>query len=360
MTETNESDEFAGIDPAPAQRSPVLALVIIGLSLFTVFHLRHDIRYALSSGSAAPLEELQGVGMSYLDRYVRVHGVPDRRNSLYIEPRGGRERESFFRLLDASPPIFVRARDTADRADLSASWTGRLRHFGDVAYASSLRDYFGKAAEVDHYLDLSQVHAGILDPSAAIADRIGRKVVIGDKPLVVEGTPSEYALEMPREKYPKQSDAQHELERIVGKLGVAIHPLDASPDSFRFATPMLEKDPAKRAQLFAALGEAEIDILPEVPFYEAPRGSFHLTGHFEASDTLSVDKVGSKPAAQLPWSEVRSVSVREPLSVDENALVLTEGEAPGRFLWTPFVAALLLALAAFNVWYLTRSRRPAA
>ncbi len=250
--------------------------MIIGLSLFTVFHLRHDIRYALSSGNVAPLEELQGVGMSYLDRYVRVHGVPERRNSLYIEPRGGRERESFFRLLDASPPIFVRARDTADRADLSASWTGRLRHFGDVAYASSLRDYFGKAAEVDHYLDLSQVHAGIVDPSASIADRIGRKVVLGEKPLVIEGTPSEYALEMPREKYPKQADAQHELERIVAKLGVAIRPLDASPDSFRFATPMLEKDPAKRAQLFAALGEAEIDILPEVPFYEAPRTSLHL------------------------------------------------------------------------------------
>src|SRR5690349_3294230 len=116
--DSGQVDEFAGIEPAPPRRSPVLALVIIGLALMSTVHLRHDLRYAMSSRTPVPLTELRSAGQSYEGRYVTVEGVPDRRNALYVETRGDKTRETFFRLLDSDPPIFVRARDTAGREDL--------------------------------------------------------------------------------------------------------------------------------------------------------------------------------------------------------------------------------------------------
>src|SRR6185503_12622327 len=69
-------EELARIAPTPRRRSPVVALVVIALS---------------------------------------------------IEPRGQRDRETFFRLLGSDSRIFVRAADTSQRAGLGQSWTGRLR-----------------------------------------------------------------------------------------------------------------------------------------------------------------------------------------------------------------------------------------
>jgi hypothetical protein len=113
---------------------------------------------------------------------------------------------------------------------------------------------------------------------------------------------------------------------------------------------MLENDHAKRAQVFATLTDADVDFLPETPLYQAPRDHLRFDG-----ETLIVE--ATSPAVRVPWAEVRAVSFREPLHIDDQALVLTEGESPAGFLWAPLVAALLLALAAFNAWYLLRPRR---
>ncbi len=348
MSEPNnpsDVDEFAGIEPAPPRRSPILALSIIGVCLASIFHLRAELVYALSSRSPAPIEELRAAGLPYLDRYVRVHGIPDRRNSLYVETRGAKSRESFFRLLDQDPPIFVRAVDTAHRSDLSDSWQGRLQRFADVPYASSLRDYFGRAAQTKRYLDLSVLKTGLSD--GVLRDRTGREVRLAPSTeLEVELAPREYALELPRERFPRQEDAQHELERVLASLKLPLRALEPSPDSFRFATPMLEHDPPRRNALFAALEAGEIDIAPEIPVRKAPLSGCKLEG-----EDLVVG------ADKLPWSTVTSVGWREMLRIEDGALVLTEGETPAGVLWAPLIAALLAALAAFNVWYLLRRRR---
>jgi hypothetical protein len=352
---TPDADEFAGIAPAPPPRSPVLALVIIGLSAVTIFHLRAEIRYALGPRSAAPIETLRGAGESVVDRYVTVRGVPDRRNSLDIEARGQTSRESFFRLLDADPPIFVRAIDTKGRTDLGASWTGRLRRFKDVPYASSLRDYLDKGAEIARNLELASFRTAVAsgDANAAVRDRMGRTVTLpADHNIEIETKATEYALSLDRDKFPKQEDAQHELERIVTPFGIAVHPLPPTPESFRFGTPMLEQYLPRRNTLFAALDKAEVDLAPYVPVYKVPRSGIRLDG-----ETLVLKSASGE--TKLAWADVRGVAFQEPLRVDDDGLVLTEGESPAGFLWAPIVALVLLVLVAFNVWYLLRARRGA-
>jgi len=124
MSETNDSnevasspaageDEFAGLSPAPPPRSPVLAIAMIGLAAFTVFHLRHDLRYAMTDKTPVTLRG-ESSPSSRVGRYVSVSGIPGRADSLFVEARGGQGRETLFRLLDFSPPLFVRADATVE------------------------------------------------------------------------------------------------------------------------------------------------------------------------------------------------------------------------------------------------------
>jgi hypothetical protein len=354
-TDSNENDEFAGIEPAAPRRSPVMALVIMGLSSATIFHLRGDIRYALSPRQVESFEALRGAGEPVVDRYVRVHGVPDRRNSLSIEARGQKTRENFFRLLDADPPIFVRALDTAGRTDLESAWSGRLRRFADAPFAPSLRDYFARGAEVARNLELGSVHAALTSGGAEVRDRVGRAVHLPtDRTIEVEAKPTEYSLELARDRFPKEEDAQHELERVVAPFGIKVHPLaSTSAEVFRFGTPMLEQYLPRRNTLFAALEKAEVEVTPAVPTYSAMRSSLRLDGDILVVSDAAVGE------HRIAWSDVRAVSFREPLRVAEDGLVLSEGESPAGMLWAPLVAALLVILVAFNAWYLLRPRRAA-
>ncbi len=352
MSENNEIvDEFAGLSPAPPSRSPVLALVVIGVSLATIFHLRSDIRYAFESKSPTALDVLTGTGapMSLATgRHVTVEGIPDRRDSLFIEARGDKNRETFFRLLGTEPPVFVRATATLGRSDLSNHWTGRLRRFSDVTFASSLREYFTKGIEVRRYLAPASLRAAVEHKAASVVDRRGRSVALSaSTALEVEQASDHYVLELLREKYPTLADAQHELERVTQPLGVPVTELTQDdPEVFRFGTPLLETDLARRNQLLDALSAAEV--------------SFGMGHHqlLAQLGTLTGGADGVTAAGKtIPWDRIETVAVREPLQVDEDALVLTEGETPSGFLWAPGVAALLLALAVWNVLYLVRPRR---
>src|SRR6516162_7873205 len=86
-------DEFAGI-PAPRTRHPALALAAAALALFIIFHIRGDIAYSLSSaepidlGDARALFATPGAVERGANRYVRVHGTPDRESELELDTKG--------------------------------------------------------------------------------------------------------------------------------------------------------------------------------------------------------------------------------------------------------------------------------
>jgi hypothetical protein len=355
----SDLDEFAGLAPAPPGKSPVLALCIIGIAAVTLFQLRGDIRYALSPRTAVPIEELRGAGVDSANRHVRVRGVPERRTALYIEPRGEKARETFFRLIDADPPVFVRALDTSGRADLNASWSGRLRRFGDTPYAASLKEYFAKGSEVARYLEPQSVRARLESRSGGARDRLGRAVELReDTRLLFLGGMERYAIYMSREKYPKADDAERELRRILadapGGPAAALTHAEDTPDAFVFTLPLAQAGLMPR-DVAARLEREDIDFAGWPDRIEATVGQLQISG---AGDQAQLSLRG-KDGPVLPWREVTSVSFREPLRVADDAMVLTEGESPAGLLWAPLVGALLLGLAAWNVWYLLRPRRRA-
>ncbi len=335
------ADEFAGLEPAPRRRSSILALSIIALASFTIFHLRHDLRYALSPRAVVPLAALSGQGASAVGRYVEVTGVPDRHDSLYIEPRGDKARESFFRLLDTDPPLFVRARDTSMGNALTSSWKGRLQPFDQVGWAASIRDFYERTPQQTlRAIDLASLRGHLADRAVPLSDRRGHAVVLDDQTeVVVVDKASEYALYLGREKFPKKDDATRELARVLASRPSTPTPTagEDTPDSFVFYLPF-EKEPAKQNELMSLLQREGVELEAHARTHRAPLGALAIGD----------------------WDAVSEVHIEEPLSLGRDgrpALVLTEGESPGAFTWALLVTGLLVVLGAWNVWYLLRPRR---
>src|SRR5690242_3938008 len=104
-------DEFAKIEPPARPRSAIMALVVVGLGGVLSWHLRADLAYAFGGRAPADLGDartLAAHGGDLADnRYVTLSGQPERRHALYIEPRGEKIRQSFFRLLGTGTRILV-------------------------------------------------------------------------------------------------------------------------------------------------------------------------------------------------------------------------------------------------------------
>src|SRR4051794_284611 len=105
-------DEFAHIPSRT--RHPIVGIAGALLAFFLVFHIRHDLRYALSSGEPADLGSARqafGHGAKavgdYENRYVRVAGTPDRESALEIDTKGSWVFTQFFRILGTDERLFV-------------------------------------------------------------------------------------------------------------------------------------------------------------------------------------------------------------------------------------------------------------
>jgi hypothetical protein len=325
---------------------------VIALGGLVLWHLGDDLRYAFSSrtprdlGDASTLAArgLVALGEAPADnRYVSLRGQPDRVNSLYIEPRGQRARESLFRLRGTTPPIFVRAADTARRLDLKERWTGRLRRLESLPYASSLAGYFSRETHATRALDLLALKSR-LSSGGSLRDRAGQEVSLAPStPMTVEvAFPNEILVRLPREKFPTIADAQHELERagLVARPGAP-----PGPDDPSFGV-RVTAAPAERNAVAKKLEEAGMPFGPSEERWPAPLEQLRLD-----RETLVV---GSHRA---PLVDVRAITWSEPITVGSDAQVLTEGEAPGDFNWVPIVCALLVAFVVFNGWVLARAFR---
>jgi hypothetical protein len=345
-------DEFAGIEPAPRRRSPIAALVVVALAALLTWHLRADLRYALSSRAAAELGDARSLAERTVtlddNRYVTLHGQPDRRNALFIEPRGEKTRQAFFRLLGTGTRVLVRAADTAGRADLKDEWTGRLRRFDTLPWAPSLRGYYADKVQAMRYLAPETLKAAVAKGAGgALRDRAGEPIELtAATPISVDVSfPEHLVVTMPAEKFPTDADARHELERMG--LSVVPQPTATKKEDGQELFELLIKAPlAERNKILAKLEEKAIPFAA----YE-DRWSARLAELKDGGDTLSVGE------RAVPWAQVRSAGVEAPIAIADDAFVLTEGEAPGGYWWAPALVLVLLGFAAFNVWYLLRARR---
>jgi hypothetical protein len=356
-------DDLANLPSGPRRRSPIMALAVIALAGVLTWHLRADFIYALSSRtpidlgdarSIAALGAASGAGSGAAsgaadalrdNRYATVSGQAERRYALAIDPRGGStDKEQLFRLLGAGTRLFVRAQDDKDRTDLVEKWTGRLRRFDALPYHAELRKYYRDETQVTRYLSLPSLKAQLAagnQPPPALTDRTGAPVnLASDDQIIVDvAFPHELKIYLPQEKFPSLQDAQHELDR----LGLSPSAGETTKDEFVFNLPLPDE---RKNEILAKLAQHPWPFQPRQERYVTKRSALTLVG-----DTLKIE-----PKTIVPFANVREIGVPAPIDVGHDAFILVEGEAPSQFLWVPFLVVMLLAFAAFNVWYLVRTR----
>jgi hypothetical protein len=325
---SEEVDEFAGIEAAPPRRNPVLALAVLALGGLVLWHLRADISYAFVSRTPEELGDARKPGALADNHFVTVAGQPDRRNALFIEPKGEKSRQSFFRLLGSDTRLLVRAADSSGRDKLEDRWTGRLRRFSALPWGDSLRRYYAEEVIAARYLALDEVRPALASHAASLRDRTGEPLTLSYTTMVHVDSlfPDELLVTLSGEKFPVAEDAQHELEKLGLKV---LGPRKSEGGDFDFVVEAKDK-----ATVISKLEKAEIAF----------------AAHQERKT--------------VPWGELKtldenvtSVSIDAPIRIADDAWVVTEDESPAAFWWAPALAALLLAFCAYNVWYLVRARR---
>lgn len=348
-TATADADEFGALPTATRPKSPLLALAVVALAAIVCWHLRRDVAYAFVAKTAVDLGDartLTARGATLEDnRFVTVAGQAERRYALYLEPHGTDARQSFFRLFGTGTRLFVRANDNMGRADVTERWTGRLRRFDELPFAQSLRDYYAKETEVTRYLALDSLKATLSGGAGELVDRVGAPLSLPpDAQLVVDvAHPGQLQVWLSKDKYPTLTDAHHELERMQ----LAPSPGTDEKDEFSFIVPMPD---AKKNEIIGKLSDANFQFQPYRQRLTTTRGQLKLEG-----DELAIDA-----QHHVPWADVEAVGLPAPIEIGSDAFVLTEGDSPAAYWWAPLLCALLVAFAAFNLWYLLRALRAPA
>jgi hypothetical protein len=337
----DSDDDFAVIPKAPRGKNPLVAAAVVALAVVLGWHLRDDVRYAFAPRHPTDLGDARSLGARAPladNQYVTVGGQAERRYALYVEPKGERARQTIFRLLGGGTRLFVRAADTTDRGDLAERWTGRLRRFDAMPYAPSLRKYYGEM-EFVRYLALDA-----FQPTAegTLALRMGEPITVRpDDTVVVDvAYPNELKVYLSKDKFPSLADARHELDRMQ----LAPSQGEETKDEFLFVVPMPE---ARKNEIVGKLSDKELAFQPREERYTVKLAEVRRAG--------AEVEIGAR--VKVPWSHVKAIGVPQRLEIGHDAFLLLEGEAPSQFWWAPLLLALLVAFAAFNVWYLVRALR---
>lgn len=414
--------ELVNLKVPPQRRHPLVAVAVLLVSLLLLYKLRADISYALLPEQPISLgvadasigSKLAGQG----DKYVRVVGLPDHRNSVAYDPKGGRGRVQVFRVAGTATKLLV-ARKVSLTADVTNEFSGRVRPISDVWFADALRSYFEqtqalRAMDLDR---LKAVPAGKLALPLSILDRSGQPLSVSkEQELLIDVLfDDDVRVLLSKEKFPSEPDARYEVER----LGLPHGPGIETRDGFGYVLRLPPKGPARQKLLaqIDSLGiwlwhrietyrvpSALVSVLPdglEIPGpeslqqpvrYRAPAaapsvnpaaGSPTTAGAASPSaPTAAVGPDGGTATAQAPvaaqtatapvdgkllqairepttllsFGEVQAVQVSEPLRVPSDAFVLFDGESPKQLQWAPPVAVLLALFALLNVYYLIRLR----
>jgi hypothetical protein len=341
-----DDEDLASLAPAPRGKNPLVAAAVIALAFVIGWHLRDDARFAFASRTPTDLGDARSLaarGAALEDNhFVTVSGQAERRYALYLEPKGVRARQTVFRVLGAGKGLFVVGADSADNVNPTERWTGRLRRFDAMPYAPSLRHYYATETEVTRYLALDALKAQLTGGSAELRDRMGEPLAVRpDQNVVVDVVyPGELKVYLSKDKIPSLADARHELDRI----GLQPSAGEETKDEFVFIVPMPD---ARKNEIVGKLSEKELAFQPHEERFTVHRGELRLDG-----DSLEIG-----PRAKAPWAQVKAVGVPSPVDIGPDAFILVEGEAPSQFWWAPLILALLVAFAAFNVWYLVRAIR---
>lgn len=375
--------------PVP-RRHPGVAIAVLIVGGLLLYRLAPDLRYAMTSHAPrefadAAAAQKSGQLASGIDQYVSVAGLPDHRNGLAFDPKGGRARVQVFRLLGTGTRLFVAA-PASPSPPFDNRWSGRLRRFDDVSYGEALRTSW-QQTQVLRAVDLSKLRAlpaGPLPAPLDTVDRAGESLRIESKQdlLIDVLFEDDVRVLLSKDKFPSEADARHDVER----LGLAHGPGVETKDGYGYVLRLPPKGP-ERQRVVAAIDAQGIWLWHRIETYRVPAAAVQgmpaglsLPGpdalpqpvrYMEQAAPPEPAAPGTaaapaaprqlvpqkEPSTVLLWDQVQAVQVSEPLTVPSDALLLLGGEAPKAVTWTLPLAFLLLLFMGWNVWYLIRSLR---
>ncbi|HVU52459.1 MAG TPA: hypothetical protein VHL80_17315 [Polyangia bacterium] len=387
----DEGDEFARI-PRARTRHPVLALGAAALAFFLVAHVRHELRYALSSGEPLDLGDARvtfapNLTVSDIDnRYVRVRGTPDRESGLDVDTKGSWTFSQFFRVLGTGDRLFVHRRDSPLPAEAAEDdvFEGRLVRFGELPFEDAVRAFFSKHVVATHFFAVETLRAALAAGPGGprtLRDRAGDPVTLApDSLLAIDvSRPGEVRVGLPRDRFVDAAAARAEIERRGGKIvadkglvrveargAAAAGPLSVGGD-----TPPVERwtfvarfeGPGRDAAL-SALG----DLDRKVEIRDARETIDARLSELTAADDglhlperATVRPGGARPLTPserlVPWAAipaVRTVAIVQPAA---DAYLLVEGDRPRDHLPTLFLALAVAVFGVVNLSALARELR---
>ena len=387
--------ELVRLPVPPSRRHPGVALAVLLTGALLLYRLLPDLRYALLPSAPrdfadAAAAQKGGQLASAVEQFVSVSGLPDHRNGLAFDPKGGRARVQVFRLLGTGTRLFV-ATPATPKPPFADRWSGRLRRFDDMAYAESLRGSW-QQTQVLRAVDLSKLRtlpSGSLPSPLATFDRAGEALQVrGNQDLLVDVLfEDDVRVLLLKDKFPSEGDARHEVER----LGLAHGPGVETKDGYGYVLRLPPKGP-ERQKILAQIDAQSIWLWHRIETYRVPATAVQVMPaglSLPGPDALPqpvryMEEIGTTadPAAPAPapgapvapkgqrqlvpqkepstvllWDQVQAVQVSEPLTVPADALLLIDGETPHEANWTLPLSVLLLLFMGFNVWYLIRSLR---
>lgn len=377
--------------PTP-RRHPGVAIAVLVVSLLLIYRLRTDLRYALQPAEPQAIGAVTaavagGKLPTAIDGFVSLTGVPDHRNALAFDPKGGRPRQHVFRLLGTRSRVFVTAPATIP-PPYRDEYSGRLRRFDDLSFADVVRSTWG-ATQVLRALDVSKLRAltpGALAVPLQTQDRAGEPLsVTGQQDLLIDVLfPDDVRVLLSKEKVPSLVDADHEVERF----GLAHGPGVETKDGYGYVLRLPPAGP-ERQRILAQIDAGGVWLWHRVETYRVPTGAVQITPAGlllpgpdalpqpvryrvpaaapgdaavppNAPSAVATLLPQKDPATLLLWEQIEVVQISEPMTVAGDALVVVVGETPKSVFWTLPMAGLLLLCFLFNLWYLAQAlRRPA-
>jgi hypothetical protein len=363
-------DEFAHI-PSPRTRHPVLAGAAALLAFFLVFHVRHDLRYALSSSAPLDARDARTTFGSRLslasleNRVVLVRGTPDRESALELDTKGSWVFSQFFRVLGTGDRLFVhRLQSPLPAANAESDvFEGRLVRFGDLSFEDAIRTYFASHVTATHFFaveDLRRAVAAGATPPAAWRDRAGDPVAVApDDVLAIDLLRAdEVRVGLPRARFADAAAARAELEKhgghvvadkglvkvdAPGAVAAGSLTLASGPPPIERWTFVARFPAARREAALSELGELDrqVEIRDARETVRARLSSLGAT-----SDGLVVKAVSDGAATTYPWASIATVRTLATVHIPADAYLLIESDRPRDHLPTLFLA---LAVAMFGV-----------
>jgi hypothetical protein len=367
-------DEFAHI-PHSRGRHPVVGVAGALLAFFLVFHIRHDLRYALSSGEPLDLGRASAVfghnqavkGLE--NRFVRVAGLPDRESALQIDTKGSWVFSQLFRVLGTGDRLFLHRRESPLPAALAESdvFEGRLIRVDELSFAASIRSYFSTHVAATHFFApdaLARALAG-RHPGAplSLVDTSGDTVALDERETIAVDVaqPDQVRIGLPRDRFVTEESARGALTsrggEVVRTLGAVkakaaaaapeSGPLSSTPEPPQRWTFIVKFPPAVAQAALDAIGNLaqDVEIRDARQTVEVKLEDVSPSG---VPGGLVIRPGQGAPRTLAP-AEIAAVHTMAPVVIPDDAYLLVEGDRPREHAPTVVIALILVMFGAVNL-----------